>query len=271
MILALALSGRGLVDPDEPVVYVDDEAFMRGRGAFETLRIYGGRPFRLRAHLDRLELSCGRLGFDPPSRSTIEGLVAAVVDGAPDAMLRVYATPGRGDGSQALAVVSDLPPELDELRRRGIGLISIEFRPADLIGGVKSTSYALNMMAADVAKERGADDALFVGEGGVVLEATTSNIWWRDGEMLCTPSLEVGILAGVTRDVIRELAPSLGYDLREGIFRVDELAEAGEAFTSSSVREVMPVVSLDGAPIGDGTPGEAAARLQAALREAACR
>ena len=193
-----------------------------------------------------------------------------VVDSAPDAMLRVYATPGRGDASHALAVVSDLPPELDALRRRGIGLITVEFRPADLIGGVKSTSYALNMMAADAAKERGADDALFVGERRVVLEATTSNIWWRDGESLCTPSLEVGILAGVTRDVIRELAPSLGYDVREEIFEVDELAAASEAFTSSSVREVMPVVSLDGAPIGAGEPGEAAVRLQAALREAAC-
>ena len=244
---------------------------MRGRGAFETLRIYGGSPFRLNAHLDRLEVSCGRLGFDPPSRSTIDELVAAVVDGVPDAMLRVYATPGRGDGAQALAVVSDLPPDLDELRRRGIGLISIEFRPADLIGGVKSTSYALNMIAADAAKERGADDALFVDERGVVLEATTSNIWWRDGQTLYTPSLELGILAGVTREVMRELAPPLGYDVREGIFRLDELAAAGEAFTSSSVREVMPVVSLDGAPIGDGNPGEAATRLQAALREAACR
>jgi branched-chain amino acid aminotransferase len=259
------------VDPDEPVVHVDDEAFMRGRGAFETLRIYGGKPFRLGDHLDRLEVSCGRLGFVPPSRAAIEELAAAVVDSATDAMLRVYATPGRGEGSQALAVVSDLPSDLDELRRRGIALISVEFRPADLIGGVKSTSYALNMMAVDAAKERGADDALFVGAGGIVLEATTSNIWWREGETLCTPSLELGILAGVTRDVMRELAPSLGYDLREEIFEVGELAAASEAFTSSSVREVMPVVSLDGQPIGDGKPGEAAARLQAALRDRACQ
>lgn len=265
------MSGRGLVNPNEPAVYVDDEAFMRGRGAFETLRIYGGRPFRLGDHLDRLEVSCRRLGFAPAPRGAIEELVAAVVDSAPDAMLRVYATPGRDDEPQALAVVSDLPPDLDELRSRGIGLISVEFRPADLIGGVKSTSYALNMMAVDAAKERGADDALFVGEGSVVLEATTSNIWWRDGETLFTPTLEVGILAGVTRDVMRELAPSLGYDVREGVFGVDDLAAASEAFTSSSVREVMPVVSLDGAAIGDGKPGEAAARLQAALREQACR
>jgi branched-subunit amino acid aminotransferase/4-amino-4-deoxychorismate lyase len=270
LILALAVSGQGLVDPHEPVVHVDDEAFMRGRGAFETLRIYGGTPFRLGDHLDRLDASCARLGFAPPSRTTIEELVAVVVDRAPDAMLRVYATPGRGDGPQALAVVSELPVDLGDLRGRGIDLISVEFRPADLIGGVKSTSYALNMMAVDAAKARGADDALFVGEGGIVLEATTSNVWWRRGETLFTPSLELGILAGVTRDVMRELAPSLGYDVREGIWTVDELAAADEAFTSSSVREVMPAVSLDGRPVGDRKPGEAAARLQATLREQAC-
>ncbi len=264
------MSGRGLVDPHEPVVYVDDEAFMRGRGAFETLRIYGGTPFRLGDHLDRLAASCARLGFAPPSRTTIEELVAMVVDRAPDAMLRVYATPGRGDGQQALAVVSELPADLDDLRGRGIDLISVEFRPADLIGGVKSTSYALNMMAVDAAKARGADDALFVGEGGIVLEATTSNVWWRRGETLFTPSLELGILAGVTREVLHELALSLGYDVREGVWTIDELAAADEAFTSSSVREVMPAVSLDGRPVGDGKPGEAAARLQATLREQAC-
>jgi branched-subunit amino acid aminotransferase/4-amino-4-deoxychorismate lyase len=271
VILALAVSGRGVVHPHEPVVHVDDEAFMRGRGAFETLRIYGGAPFRLADHLDRLEVSCARLGFAPPPRAAIEELVASVVDSGPDAMLRVYATPGRGDGAQALAVVSELPADLGELRERGIGLISVEFRPADLIGGVKSTSYALNMMAVDAAKARGADDALFVGEGRVVLEATTSNAWWRHGDALLTPSLELGILAGVTREVLRELAPSLGYDVREGVYTVDELAIADEAFTSSSVREVMPVVSLDGDPVADGTPGPAAAALQRALREAACR
>jgi branched-subunit amino acid aminotransferase/4-amino-4-deoxychorismate lyase len=269
-VLALAVSGRGLVPPGEPVIHVDDEAFMRGRGAFETLRIYGGIPFRLADHLDRLEASCERLGFASPPRATVEGLVEMVVETGPDAMLRVYATPGRGDGAQALAVVSELPADLDELREQGIDLISVEFRPADLIGGVKSTSYALNMMAVDAAKARGADDALFVGEGRVVLEATTSNVWWRHGETLATPSLELGILAGVTREVLRELAPPLGYDVREGVFTVDELAAADEAFTTSSVREVMPVVSFEGDPIGEGRPGNAAGALQAALRGAAC-
>jgi branched-subunit amino acid aminotransferase/4-amino-4-deoxychorismate lyase len=252
---------------------VDDEAFMRGRGAFESLRTYGGKPFRLDEHLDRLDVSCVRLGLRPPARADLQELVWLALDasGETDAVLRVYATPGRGDGPLALAVVAELPPDLEELRVKGIRAITVEFRPADLIGGVKSTSYALNMMAVDEARARGAEDAVFVAADGTVLEGTTSNVWWRRGRSLCTPGVDGGILAGVTRDVLLEAAPGAGYDVVEGRFPVEELAASDEAFTSSSIREVMPIVALDGREIGDGSPGEAAVQLQAALRELACR
>ena len=272
-VLALAVSGRGLVGPGEPVIHVDDEAFMRGRGAFETMRVYGGRPFRLSAHLERLEASCARLGVEPPPRATVEELAARALDHAavPDATMRVYATPGHGGGPTAVVVVADLPSDLEQLRERGMHVISVEFQPALLMGGVKSTSYALNMVAVDAAHGRGADDAVFVSTDGTVLEATTSNVWWRSGGCLYTPELDAGILAGVTRGVLLELAPGLGYEVVEGRFPLAELAGAEEAFTSSSVREVMSVVALDGAAIGDGQPGPAATALQTALRELACR
>jgi branched-subunit amino acid aminotransferase/4-amino-4-deoxychorismate lyase len=253
------------------VIHVDDEAFMRGRGAFESLRVYGGRPFHLSEHLDRLESSCARLGLELLARQELEELVALALDeaGEAEAVLRVYATPGSGHGPVALVVVSELPPDLDELRARGIRVITVEFRPADLIGGVKSTSYALNMMAVDEARARDADDAVFVSADGTVLEGTTSNVWWRRGTTLSTPGVG-GILAGVTRDVLLRLAPATGFEVVEGTYSVDDLAAGDEAFASSSIREVMPIVALDGRPIGDGTPGEAAATLQAALRELAC-
>lgn len=272
-VLALAVSGHGLVPPGEPVIHVDDEAFMRGRGAFESLRVYRGRPFRLDEHLDRLDASCARLAVELPSRDTVEKLVRLALDaaGEAEAVLRVYATPGRGEGPVVLAVVTELPAELEELRATGIRAITVEFRPADLIGGVKSTSYALNMMAVDEARARGAEDAVFVAADGSVLEGTTSNIWWRRGETLFTPAADGGILAGVTRGVLAELAPAAGYEVREGAYSVTDLAAADEAFASSSIREVMPIVALDGGAIGEGKPGEAAAKLQAALRELACR
>jgi branched-subunit amino acid aminotransferase/4-amino-4-deoxychorismate lyase len=273
-LLAVAVSGRGLVSPDEPVVHADDEAFMRGRGAFETMRVYGSRPFRFDEHVVRLEASCARLGFAAPNRDEVERLAdgALRAAGADEAMLRIYATPGRDDaGPLAIVVVGELPPELEELRARGIQLITVAFQPAQLIGGIKSTSYALNMIAVDEARARGADDAVFLGQDGVVLEATTANIWWRQENVLFTPALAVGILEGVTRSVLAQAAPALGYELLEGAFPVAELARSEEAFTTSSVREVMPVVELDGAAIGDARPGEAARKLQAALRDAACR
>ncbi|MGH3007641.1 MAG: aminotransferase class IV, partial [Gaiellaceae bacterium] len=102
-----------------------------------------------------------------------------------------------------------------------------------------------------------------------VLEGPVTNVWWRHERVLYTPALELGILAGVTRATLIEAAAALGYEVREGAFPLAHLAKAEEAFTSSSVREVMPVVELDGAPVGAGSPGPAARELQGALREAA--
>jgi 4-amino-4-deoxychorismate lyase len=276
-LLAVAVSGRGVVDSDVPVIHADDEGFLRGRGAFETMRVYSGRPFRLDDHIARLQASAGRLGLPLLDRGEIEALATQALEAAAvgEAFLRLYATPGReGSGSPVvLALVGALPSDLEELRSRGLRLVSV---PLGLdvsgswpLGGVKSMSYAVNMMAVDDAHRRGGDDALFLAQGRVVLECPTSNIWWRRGSDLFTPSLELGILAGVTRAVLRERLPPLGYELREGVFEIDALATAEEAFTSSSVREVMPAVALDGQPIGDGAPGPAARALQDELRRLA--
>jgi 4-amino-4-deoxychorismate lyase len=274
-LIALAVGGRGLVDPDEPILHVDDEAFLRSRAAFETTRVYGGRPFKLDEHLTRLagsaaRVEIGRIDTDELTRLAALALEAA---GAPDAMLRLFVTPGRdGAGSPTqVAMVSTLPEGLDDLRERGIRLVSIqlgldpELRATSpwLLGGVKSTSYAVNMAAEAEAKRRGADDAIFVDHDGTVLEAPVSNVWWRVGTTLHTPSLDLGILAGVTRAVLAELAPQLGYEVEEGTYPLAALATADEAFTSSSVREVLSIVEVDGVSVARG---DAAPALQAALR-----
>ena len=102
-----------------------------------------------------------------------------------------------------------------------------------------------------------------------MLEAPTANVWWREGSRLLTPSLAQPILAGVTRAALWDLARAAGYEPEEGVFPLARPAGADEVFLSSSVREVMPVVSLDGASVAGGEPGEAARALQAALRAAA--
>jgi 4-amino-4-deoxychorismate lyase len=272
-LLALAVAGRGLVDPGEPVVHADDEAVLRGRAAFETLRVYGGVPFRLESHLVRLAASCERIGIEPPDAEESRELasLALAQAGEANAVLRFYRTPGREQSASPglLVLVNTLPPRLEDLRARGIKLVSLLGVRAEapwLLGGVKSTSYAVNMAAEAEARSRGADDAVFVTQDGIVLEGPVTNVWWRRGSALFTPSLDLGILAGVTREALLELAPGHGYDVREGRFSLGELRGAEEAFTSSSVRELLPVVEVDGEPI---PRGQAAAKLQAALRQAA--
>ena len=277
-LLAVAVAGRGLVPPDEPVLHADDEGLIRGRAAFETTRVYDGRPFRLDAHLDRLVGSAARIGLPEVDRAGLDELAAEALGAAaePDSVLRLYWTAGRersGDPT-GLVLVSSLPPELDENRERGIALVALSIGvEADLrafapwlLGGVKSTSYAVNMAAEAEARRRGADDAVFLARGDIVLEGPVTNIWWRRERVLYTPALELGILAGVTRLTLAEEAAGLGYELREGAFPLSHLAESHEAFTSSSIREVVPAVELEGRPVGDGRPGQAAKELQAALR-----
>ncbi len=271
-LLAVAVGDRGLVDPGEPVLRADDEALLRGRAAFETVRVYRGRSYRLSEHLARLGRSAERIGLPTVNARQLEALADQAIEaaGGGDAVLRLFWTPGNGEGSPtSLALVSELPTHYDALRERGQRLITLRGIRAEepwLLPGVKSTSYAVNMAAEAEARRRGADDALFVDHEGVVLEGPTTNIWWRRDRTLYTPQLELGILAGVTRAVVLDLAVVLAYEVVEGVFPLGDLTSADEAFTSSSIREVMPVTELDEQPLGRGP---AADELQAMLHEEA--
>ena len=267
----MAVGGRGLVPVDEPVLQADDEALLRGRAAFETLRVYGGRPFRLAEHLARMRASAERLGIPFPDGFEALAVGALAAAGAPDAVLRLYLTPGRegADAPVSLALVGSLPEDLEQRRQRGISLISLLGVRAEapwLLGGVKSTSYAVNMAAEAEARARGADDAVFFRDDSVVLEGPVTNVWWRRGGTLFTPGVGLGILAGVTRAVLLEIAPVSGFEVVEGAFPLADLLAAEEAFTSSSVREVMPAAEVDGIRLARGP---AAATLQTALRRQA--
>jgi 4-amino-4-deoxychorismate lyase len=268
-VLALAATGRGLCDPEEPVVRADDQALLRGRAAFETLRVYSGKPFRLEAHLDRLEASAAGIELPAVPRDELTELVALVLPaaGTADRVLRLVWTAGPPEGPPSgLALVSEVPEWIEGVRARGaraVSLLGVRAAVPWLLPGVKSTSYAVNVAAEAEAKRRDADEAVFVDAEDVVLEGTVTNVWWRKGSTLYTPSLDLGILAGVTRAALGELAPSCGYSVEEDAYPLPTLLEADEAFTSSSVREVMPVVELDDRSFDRGP---AADELQHALR-----
>jgi branched-subunit amino acid aminotransferase/4-amino-4-deoxychorismate lyase len=268
-LVALAQLGRGVVPVDEPVLHADDEGVLRGRAVFETLRVYGGMPFKLDQHLERLAASADRLRLPPPPHAEFAAAANQVIAAAaqPDVTLRFLWTAGREHGGPpaGFALVSTLPPDLETLRVRGLRLAVVRWSPTAL-AGAKSTSYAANMAAQDEALRGGADDALLVAPDDTVLEAPTSNVWFREGNRLLTPSLDLPILAGVTRATLVELAPALGYEVEEGVFELGRLLASEEIFLSSSVREVIPVVAVDGA---ERSRGSAADALQAALRSAA--
>ena len=271
-LLAVVQLGRGPVPVDTPVLHADDEGVLRGRAVFETLRVYDGEPFRLEEHLGRLAGSAVRVGLAEPDPAAFGAAAtdAIAASGRDDLVLRFLWTAGREGAASPVgfALASALPPGLEELRARGLRLSVVEWSPGAL-AGAKSTSYAANMAAQAEAQRRAADDALLVDPAGTVLEAPTANVWWREGDRLLTPTLELPILAGITRAVLVELAPAAGYEVEEGVFRLERLAAADEVFLSSSVREVMPVTAIDGAAVAGGAPGQAARALQRALRAAA--
>jgi 4-amino-4-deoxychorismate lyase len=279
--LALAVLGHGVVDPAQPWLHADDAGVLRGRAAFETMRVYGGRPFRLDAHLQRLVGSAQVLGLPAPDPQQLAPLAADAVSAAatPDCVLRVVWTGGRERDEQGVgfALITPLPDGLEAVRERGVRLATLQLAIGAharrsspwLLPGVKSTSYAVNMAAQREANRRGADDALFLSSEGILLEGPTSNVWFVQGELLCTPSLDLGILAGVTRDTLLAAAGERGITVAEDAFAIERLHDASEIFTSSSVREVMPVVRLDDVEVGDGRPGPLAREMQAALRAAA--
>jgi 4-amino-4-deoxychorismate lyase len=302
-VLAVLATGPGVVGagpagapvgvPSRPALDPLDLALVRGEAVFEALRVFGGRPFRLEAHLDRLAASARAI--DLPLPGGLEDLAARAVAaaGGGDVVLRLICTKGPegsgeprrgapvdrdGDGGPAaFAICTDIPASFEQERARGLRLVLLTtatdplVRAASpwLLAGVKTISYATNMAAQRTARARGVDDAVLVGLGGELLEAPTASLWWRTGQTLFTPSLDLGILAGITRATLCDLAPTLGLKVLEGVYTAEDLLAADEAFLSSSTREIMPVVEVDATPIAGGHPGPTTATLQSALRQLA--
>jgi branched-subunit amino acid aminotransferase/4-amino-4-deoxychorismate lyase len=261
-VLAVAVAGRGLVDPHAPVFAADDESLLRGRAVFETTRIYDGRPFRLDAHVQRLADSAARVRLETPDVHHCAELAQLVIDaaGIPDLALRLFWT-----GTTLVATAAALDPELETQRQRGMRLVVVRWSTGAL-ARAKSMSYAENMAAQDEAVTRGADDALLIAHDDTILETPTANVWLRRGSTLLTPSLQLPILAGITRATVAELAPTAGFTIEEGRFPLDCIHVAEEVFITSSIREVMPVAAVNETSF---RLGPASRKLQQLLRQRA--
>jgi branched-chain amino acid aminotransferase len=235
----------------EARIPVTDEGLLRGDGIFEVLRLYQGRPFALGAHLARFGTSAANLRLDVDVEA-VHAEAQALLDaaGPVDGLLRVVAT----RGGHRIVLVEPLPMHLPAIR---LGYVT--YAPPRILTGVKSLSYAGNMLATRLAQERGFDEALLVTPHGRVLEAPTSSLFWaRDGELL-TPPLEDHILDSITRRVVLEETGA-----RQVPCPREELEAADEAFLASTVREVQPIAAVEGVELATGPLTAAAAQ---ALRE----
>ena len=232
----------------DATIPVTDEGLLRGDGVFEVIRLYEGRPFAFDEHLERMEHSAAnlRLAADVAAlRADVAGLLERA--GTADALLRLVIT----RGGRRLALIEPLPEHPPAIR-----LATVTFAPTRVLDGIKSLSYAGNMLATRLAKERGADEALLVTPHGRVLEAPTSTFMWASGGALRTPPLGEHILDSITR---RRLL-----DVAEETCTLDDLAGADEAFLTSTVREVQAVAGIDDAdlPVGGPLTEEAGRRLR---------
>ena len=249
------LDGR-IAPASETVVPVLDDGFLRGDGAFEVIRVYDGRPFALPDHLNRLGRSAANLLLGPIPRDELERdareLLSARGGEGFDGCLRLVLT----RGGRRLLLTEPLPPSPQRPR---LGFVT--YAPTRVLDGVKSLSYAANMLASRLARERGFDEALLVTPHGRVLEAPTASIFWVDADgALCTPPLEDHILASITRERVMRLV-----EVAERPLAGDVLLHATEAFLASTTREVQPLGGVEEHRFGE--PGEATRQAAAALRE----
>jgi branched-chain amino acid aminotransferase len=247
----------GTIRPtDETAVPVADAGFLRGDGVFEVLRVYDGQPYALDEHLDRMAGSASALRLDGTfPRADLERDVAALLDARGgerfDGCLRLVLT----RGGRRLSLTEPLPPTPERVR-----LAYVTYAPTRVLDGIKSLSYAANMLCSRIARDRGFDEALMVTPHGRVLEAPTSTLFWVDAQgALCTPPLEEHILASITRAHLMDLV-----DVKERSVTRDELLGASEAFLASTVREVQSVAAIEETEFPE--TGEVTRKAAAAFR-----
>src|SRR6266581_2460355 len=257
---ALWYVGGQWVHPDEAMISINDVAVLRGYSAFEALRTYNRRPFHLDKHLTRLYRSAELIELEIPwSRESLAAIIREVIERNTykHAAIRILVTGGESEdsilpiGKPMLAVLISELPERDMQRfAQGYKLITTAFQR--ITPEAKTTNYLVAIRALKEAARRNATDALFVNKQGHVLEATRSNFFIFRGDTLVTPGK--GILMGITRDVVLKLSRGR-FPIEERPILLEELAQADEAFITSSSKEIMPVVQIDDITIGKGVPG----------------
>ncbi len=281
MALQVWLDGR-LVPEEEARVSVFDHGLLYGDGVFEGIRAYDGIVFRLKEHLDRLYNGARVIMLDIPLSQ--EEMTQAVLEtiranGLRDAYIRLVVTRGVGDlgldprkcpRASVFIIAAGIALYPEEVYINGLRLITCSVRrnsPDALDGSIKSLNYLNNIMAKMEAIRAGVPEGIMLTTDGYVAECTGDNIFLVRGDRLITPPTSIGNLPGITRGAVMEIAARQGLEVREELFRLASVYTAEEVFVTGTAAEIVPVVEVDGRPVGAGKPGPVTKRLLDGFRE----
>ncbi len=275
MSLKIYISGK-LYDKEDAKISVYDHGLLYGDGVFEGMRVYSGKVFRLPEHLERLWNSAKAIWLEIPM--TPEALAQAVnetvqVNGIEDGYVRLVVTRGAGtlgldpnkcSDPQVIVIADTITLYPREYYEKGLHIVTVSTirnHPAALSPRIKSLNYLNNILAKIEGMQAGCVEALMLNQKGEVSECTGDNIFLvRKGELL-TPSVEAGILEGITRSVVLELAREMKIPVRETPLTKHDVYIADECFLTGSAAEIVPVTKVDSRKIGDGLPGPVTRRL----------
>lgn len=277
------ISGKFYDKPDAKIS-VYDHGLLYGDGVFEGIRIYGGKVFRLREHVDRLFESARHIHLEIPlTREKMADAITSTVqaNARKDGYIRAIVTRGAGylgldprktADPQVIIIVDDISLYPQELYENGMSLVTvatIRNHPNAVNPRIKSLNYLNNVLAKIEAVQAGCVEALMLNHKGEVAECTGDNIFVVKRGVLKTPPLDAGILEGVTRDAVIELAQDAAIPVQETPLTRHDIYTADECFLTGTAAEVIPVIQCDGRMIGTGKPGPVTRRLRERFHELA--
>jgi len=259
-----------LVPEQEAKVSVFDHGLLYGDGVFEGIRAYGGRAFKLAEHVSRLYRSAHAIKLEIPltpaeMTAAVERTLAA--NRLSEGYIRVVVTRGVGtlgldpdkcSHPQVIIIAATIVLYPEEFYRRGLAIVTVRTirnHPAALDPRIKSLNYLNNILAKIEGKNAGVVEALMLNAQGLVAEATGDNIFIVSGRVLRTPPIGAGLLEGITRDTVIDLAREAGYPVREENLTLYDVYNADECFLTGTAAEVVAVVTVDGRTVGTGEPG----------------
>ena len=266
-----------IAGPEEAKISVLDHGLLFGDSVYETLRTYSGKPFLFSRHFARLEHSAKAIDLRLPwTRSkTLEEIRKTLFAG--ECRIRLVFTRGVGDVAADVETCTDptpiiivvplvVPPE--RIYKEGVEVVISTVRRSSRFADLKTGSLIHQVLARREAKARHAYEAILLTADERLSDGITSNIYIvRDGKLL-TPSRDAGIIEGITRGVVLDLAREIGIEVTEGLFDIDEIGRADEMFLTSSTREVVPIARVEGKPVGNARPGPITLQLLRAYRSA---